>query len=238
VDHSGLPLRTAFVPVQRMIGLPMEPSPPEPLPADHLRAPEQEPVAPASPTQPEPPPVPVPLNFTGYCLNCSYNLRGLSEARCPECGRRFRPGAPSTYSLKPRSQSAALKQLAEAARGKGRSHLPWTMSERVLWLEGRVRQLAAENAELEWTVRTLVDLLVARGILGTGELQRLMQAGVTSPVPYEEESDEPPEALPAQPAETPLSEEPDLEAAALRELQRAARQRELEQGEQSGAANP
>jgi predicted Zn-ribbon and HTH transcriptional regulator len=23
------------------------------------------------------------------CLNCGYNLTGLNEARCPECGSRF-----------------------------------------------------------------------------------------------------------------------------------------------------
>ena len=190
---------------------------------------------PAPPLAADPPPPPVPLNFVGYCLNCSYNLRGLSEARCPECGRRFRPSAPSTYSLRPRSRSAALKQLAEAARGKGRSHLPWTVSERVLWLEGRVRQLSAQNAELEWTVRTLVDLLVSRGVLGLEELERLMQAGVTSPIPFEDEPEGPTtEPLPEQADEMPLADEPDLETAALRELQRAAQRRAAEQESQGG----
>lgn len=207
----------------------------EPPPSPHPDNPPADAAAPAPP----PPPPPVPLNFTGYCLNCSYNLRGLSEARCPECGRRFRPGAPSTYSPRPRSGSAALKQLAEAARGKNRSHLPWTVSERVLWLEGRVRHLSAQNAELEWTVRVLVDLLVARDVIGLDELARLMQAGVTSPVPFEDEPDVPPglpdppaerPGEPPRPDEIPLAAEPDVEAAALRELQSAARERQQELG--------
>jgi hypothetical protein len=27
----------------------------------------------------------------GLCRNCGYNLRGLTEARCPECGKAFDP---------------------------------------------------------------------------------------------------------------------------------------------------
>jgi hypothetical protein len=33
-----------------------------------------------------------------YCLGCRYNLRGLTEPRCPECGRAFDPGDPRTWS--------------------------------------------------------------------------------------------------------------------------------------------
>jgi hypothetical protein len=116
------------------------------------------------------------------------------------------------------------------------------VSERVLWLEGRVRHLSAQNAELEWTVRALVDLLVDRGVVGLDELARLMQAGVTSPVPFEDEPAAPPEWPPDQPEampssdQMPLSDEPDLEAAAMRELQRAAQQRRAaeQQSDQPG----
>ncbi len=33
-----------------------------------------------------------------YCLTCWYNLRGLVENRCPECGRPFVPGDSSTFA--------------------------------------------------------------------------------------------------------------------------------------------
>ena len=33
-----------------------------------------------------------------YCLGCGYCLHGLTEHRCPECGRPFVPGDPRTYS--------------------------------------------------------------------------------------------------------------------------------------------
>jgi len=29
--------------------------------------------------------------FPGHCLKCGYNLRGLPEPRCPECGTPFDP---------------------------------------------------------------------------------------------------------------------------------------------------
>jgi hypothetical protein len=32
------------------------------------------------------------------CLDCGYDLHGLSENRCPECGRGFDPDDPATYA--------------------------------------------------------------------------------------------------------------------------------------------
>ncbi len=37
-----------------------------------------------------------------FCRSCGYDLRSLSEHRCPECGREFDPGEKQTYDLKPR----------------------------------------------------------------------------------------------------------------------------------------
>ena len=39
--------------------------------------------------------------FPARCLGCGYVLTGLTEQRCPECGREFRIDDPSTYSTKP-----------------------------------------------------------------------------------------------------------------------------------------
>ncbi len=36
-----------------------------------------------------------------YCLTCDYDLRGLPEHRCPECGRAFDPSHPETFARKP-----------------------------------------------------------------------------------------------------------------------------------------
>jgi hypothetical protein len=46
-------------------------------------------------------PVRPPLPESASCLGCGYALRGLPEARCPECGRRFNPIAPSTMKPPP-----------------------------------------------------------------------------------------------------------------------------------------
>jgi len=37
-----------------------------------------------------------------YCRQCEYDLRGLREPRCPECGRRFDPEQPHTFLTRPR----------------------------------------------------------------------------------------------------------------------------------------
>lgn len=33
----------------------------------------------------------VPKFQRGHCRRCGYNLKGLTEARCPECGQPFDP---------------------------------------------------------------------------------------------------------------------------------------------------
>jgi rubredoxin len=42
------------------------------------------------------------------CRNCGYDLRSLSQSRCPECGRVFNPARPWTYLDKPVSGRGRL----------------------------------------------------------------------------------------------------------------------------------
>lgn len=35
------------------------------------------------------------------CRSCGYDLSGLAEHRCPECGRGFDPEKPETFLRKP-----------------------------------------------------------------------------------------------------------------------------------------
>jgi hypothetical protein len=37
----------------------------------------------------------------GYCLGCGYRLTGLTQPRCPECGRRFDPARRRSYASSP-----------------------------------------------------------------------------------------------------------------------------------------
>ena len=39
-----------------------------------------------------------PRSSARFCLDCRYDLTGLPESRCPECGRRFDPADPTSYS--------------------------------------------------------------------------------------------------------------------------------------------
>lgn len=39
-----------------------------------------------------------------YCRQCDYDLHGLSEQRCPECGQRFDASDPKTFHTTPRRQ--------------------------------------------------------------------------------------------------------------------------------------
>jgi ribosomal protein L37E len=40
-----------------------------------------------------------------YCRKCGYQLHGLSENRCPECGRTFDPANRRTYLQHPKGSS-------------------------------------------------------------------------------------------------------------------------------------
>lgn len=42
------------------------------------------------------------------CLNCDYDLVAIESCRCPECGREFDPGDPSTFETRRRSSQAIL----------------------------------------------------------------------------------------------------------------------------------
>ena len=49
---------------------------------------------PASSGEKSPPAVPA--DQDAFCIHCQYNLRGLTEPRCPECGKPFDPAALNT----------------------------------------------------------------------------------------------------------------------------------------------
>ena len=44
------------------------------------------------------------------CLDCGYDLKALSELRCPECGRAFDPNDPATYEVEGQSKASGLKR--------------------------------------------------------------------------------------------------------------------------------
>lgn len=44
----------------------------------------------------------------GLCLGCAYNLRGLTEYRCPECGKEFAPRATHPYKVSSTASSVSI----------------------------------------------------------------------------------------------------------------------------------
>jgi hypothetical protein len=49
------------------------------------------------------PPPPTTDGPSTYCRRCSYDLRGLPDPRCPECGQPFDPANPRTFRRRPKS---------------------------------------------------------------------------------------------------------------------------------------
>jgi type II secretion system protein G len=68
----------------------------------------------------------VPVDFPGRCLDCGYRLCGLSDARCPECGRPFEPTVDWTFTCESprgpfaRAIEAQARLVASAGRWIGR----------------------------------------------------------------------------------------------------------------------
>lgn len=50
-----------------------------------------------------------------HCLKCGYSLTGLTEPRCPECGREFDPLDPRSFQIGPLNR---LQRAALAAPGR------------------------------------------------------------------------------------------------------------------------
>lgn len=107
-----------------------------------------------------------------YCLNCRYELRGLTSNRCPECGRAFDPNLASTYSRYP-SRSKELEDrvyrtmvgfLRDPKQKQGLS-----ISIASLWRQQS--RLAAENVELRATLSALEQLLIEKGVVSEEEIR-------------------------------------------------------------------
>ncbi len=98
------------------------------------------------------------------CLGCGYNLRGLPENRCPECGRTFDPDDPQSYVSKLRSGrvylAAAIGGLAAmaiplAAAKLGDLEVIRSSAALLLLAPFMVGGLAAEAIVLDASVRAL-----------------------------------------------------------------------------------
>jgi hypothetical protein len=88
----------------------------------------------------------------GYCLGCNYDLRGLPEPRCPECGRAFDPNDPKTFREEPRERHRAWIVVAIYM-------LPLVLSSWV-WMTTHPQSAIA------WSMRLLICVRTACGPIG------------------------------------------------------------------------
>jgi hypothetical protein len=87
-----------------------------------------------------------------YCLRCNYDLGGLPEPRCPECGRGFDPGDPATFRRVPRTRNEALVVIVIYL-------LPLLLS---LWMG----MTTHPTSLISWTSRFLIFVQSACGPIG------------------------------------------------------------------------
>ncbi len=99
------------------------------------------------------------------CLTCNYDLRGLPEHRCPECGRTFDPAVPSTYRDPQRPTGFPLWVVAMVAAYPtfvlGLAVLTWCAA--AISLGRPPRTTGADDPK---SINAIVSLLHAATILG------------------------------------------------------------------------
>ena len=108
-----------------------------------------------------------------YCLNCFYNLHGLIEHRCPECGRLFDPGVSSTFSGAPDPEHLPkiIQRVALAIQETvGSLTKPDAQAARESALRRRISTLEREHARAIHRMEMLETLLINRGVLTSDDI--------------------------------------------------------------------
>jgi hypothetical protein len=121
----------------------------------------------------------VPADQDAFCIHCQYNLRGVAEPRCPECGKPFDPAALAT-SLIPWVHRKGIGRL----RAFWRTVWQVTVAPRRLLLPEVARQISfRDGRNFRWF--TLGFLLVCLYLIaGAAALFLLHEKALTDWTPY------------------------------------------------------
>jgi hypothetical protein len=114
-----------------------------------------------------------------YCRKCYYDLRGLPEPRCPECGTSFDPQNAATFSRAPSPQRLrnlfrqATTTIKESAR---LPHFPEDpQAARIARLSRKVAELSVENEKLWDNVLWVLGLMIEKDILTEEDIQNRLR---------------------------------------------------------------
>ena len=114
-----------------------------------------------------------------YCLTCFYDLRGLTQNRCPECGRSFDPDRPMTFSRQPHPTPVRdlVQRVGKALEQALAPDDPDGILARIRASGGshtfEIERLRRANAQLRVQLDFVLDVLVRNGLAGPEEVARL-----------------------------------------------------------------
>jgi len=156
-----------------------------------------------------------------YCLGCRYDLRGLPENRCPECGRSFDPSQSRTFArqqhttpLRDLAQSI-LKSMDQGSTDSTEVLLRQLRRLRSDWLKetlqsAEMQRLRNENELLRTRLREVLNLILAHRLIDREGIDRMFAEIEQAAVPVELVDDP---AEPQEELEAPTAELLDLQKA-------------------------
>jgi hypothetical protein len=105
-----------------------------------------------------------------YCKNCRYELRGLMDYRCPECGQAYDPWSPATFTYFA-TRRAEIRHQVDRALHSVAGTAPGN-PDLLIQLRFQIAKLLTENIELRESIIAIARILLDKKIISETELQK------------------------------------------------------------------